>query len=330
MSMRSMTRRATAIAALALAGFAGSAQATLTLTGSATGLGFSLTTFATVAPGNSGCCKGPFGMAVTGNGNVIVSSDATRYVFANTDGQTQGSALFTTPSDSFTAAYAHAGGLAYGWAGGRFVQFKDDGSVDHILTGVTPGPYLGMWGAPNGHVIATSGAGLIDINPLDAGGLGSYRVINASLFGDGVTVSPDGLTAYLEYAGGILPVDITTGATSALISFPSPDGTGIIIGGALNGNLIVNNNNGEVDMYDFSTGITTVLATASDPYGTDRGDYTAIDTKGCLFLAEGDRVDRLCLAGGGIGNPNPHAPEPASLALVGLGLLAAFARRRSR
>src|SRR6202040_2547651 len=101
-------------------------------------------------------------------------------------------------SGSGTVAYARAGGLAYGTdGGGNFVQFNNDGTVNHVLTGVSASPYLGMWGAPNGHIIATSFSGLIDIDPLAAGGTGSVRVINAGVFGDGVSVSPDGLTAYV-------------------------------------------------------------------------------------------------------------------------------------
>ncbi|HEY1131306.1 MAG TPA: PEP-CTERM sorting domain-containing protein [Roseateles sp.] len=332
--MRTFTRIA-AIWGFAAAAVALStpAQASLTLTASGTSSGFSLTTFADFSSvTGGGCCNGPFGVAVSGNGNVLVSVSGTRYVFNNTDGQAPGTALGTTSSSSFTAAYARAGGLAYGADSGRFVQFKDNGAVDHVLTGVTPGTYLGMWGAPNGHIIATSGSGLIDIDPLAAGGAGSYRIINGAL-GDGVTVSPDGLVAYLEQSGGIQGYSIATGApVGPFISVPgnSADGTGMIIGGALNGNLIINNNNGDVDMWDFGTSTMITLATGSSPFGADRGDYVAIDTKGCLFLDEGNRVDRLCLAGASIGEPGGGntVPEPAAMLLVGAALLGLGATRR--
>jgi hypothetical protein len=299
-----------------------SANATLTLTAAGIADGFSITTFATVAPGNAGCCSGPFGMAVSNNGNVIVSLGAgPLYVFPNSDGQTPGTALFTQFSNSGTAAYATAGGQAYGWQNNRFVQFNNDGTVNHVLTGVTPGPFLGAWGnSVNGHVIASSGSGLIDINPLANGGLGTFATINAGVFPDGISVSPDGLTVYAEQ-GCINGYLIATGApTSTACGFNSPDGTGVIIGGLLNGDLIVNNNNGDVDLYDFATSTVTLLATGSSPFGFDRGDYTTPDQKGCLFLAEGDRVDRLCLTGASIGGGS-DVPEPASLTLLGVALL---------
>ena len=59
------------------------------------------------------------------------------------------------------------------------IWFNADGSINHILTGVTATTDFGMWGNPvTGHIEASSGAGLIDINPLANGGAGSFRVIN--------------------------------------------------------------------------------------------------------------------------------------------------------
>ena len=104
-------------AALCTAG--AEANATLSLTPVGTSDGFTITTFADFSSVyGGGCCGGPFGMAVTNNGNVLVSVgvNSTRYVFNNVDGQTPGSALFTQSSDSSTASYATVGGQAYGWS----------------------------------------------------------------------------------------------------------------------------------------------------------------------------------------------------------------------
>lgn len=47
--------------------------------------GFTLTTFAKTTPGYTGCCSGPFGIAVASTGNVIVGtgSASSLYVFSH-------------------------------------------------------------------------------------------------------------------------------------------------------------------------------------------------------------------------------------------------------
>ncbi len=305
-------------------------HASLTLTSDAVGLGFSLSTFATLNPGSTG--YGPFGMAVTGDGRVLISNYANnqRYVFSDVDGQTPATALASLPSKSSTVAYATVGGLAYGGENGQFVQFKSNGTVDHVLTGVGRSTYLGMWGnLTNGHIIATSGSGLIDIDPLANGGLGSARVI-AAVYGDGVSVSPDGKTAFLAQGSGFSTYDIATGQFGYSVSgMPGADGMGVISSNnALNGHVVVNTNYGEVWMYDPSNQAKTLLAN-----GGTRGDYVSPDTSnGTLFLAYSDTVMRLsCGAGCGIGSPSP-VPEPESVALVlgGMGVLGLALQRRQR
>lgn len=283
-------------------------------------------------PGNTGCCGGPFGVAVANNGNVIVSDNGTslRYAFHDVDGQTPASALHTSPSTSGVIAYATAGGQAYGAENGHFVQFNNDGTVNHVLTGVTTSPDLGMWGNPvNGHILASSGAGLIDIDPLANGGLGSFRVVTASGNGDGVSVSPDGLTVYSEQ-GNINGYSIATGAmTFSAGGFNSPDGTGVITStNSLNGQIIVANNNGELDLLDPVTKHFVAIAT-----GGTRLDYTSPDpTNGTVFIDSSDIVYRLsCGPDCGLGSSAPPGvPEPSTESLAALSLVGVLVLRRFR
>src|SRR5216683_2298484 len=166
---------------------------------------------------NTGCCAGPFGVAVNGAGNVVVGlGSGPLYVFSDVDGQTPASALFTRTTNSFVGAYASSGGVVYGATdGGPYFSLNPNGTVANAnaFPGLTSS--LGMWTNPvNGHIIAQSANhGLVDIDPTTA----TFRVINAGVFGDGVSVSPDGKTAYVEIGGLIRAVDIATGALMSLV-----------------------------------------------------------------------------------------------------------------
>ena len=224
--------------------------------------GFTLTTFATTNPGNTGCCAGPFEVAVNSAGNVLVNTGSgTLYVFRDVDGQTPGSALFTQSSNNYVGAFTASGGVVYGSTfGGNYESFNPDGTVanSNVFPLLANKSYLGMWTNPvNGHIISNSALGLIDINPA----AGNYTVITSST-GDGVSVSPDGKTAYSEQ-GSINGYDIATGTEvySSGSQFPSPDGTGVITGGKFNGDIIVNDNSGSIYL----------LNPAHERLGHDRG-----------------------------------------------------------
>jgi hypothetical protein len=343
MKTKSLFRSLLAVAGLAVA--ASSAHATLTLTADGIAKGFTLSTFAMLNPGASGF--GPFGVGVDttgGSPTVLVSNfaNSTRYQFSDVDGQTTASALNSVGSSSGTIAYASAGGRVYGGDsgnGGPFVQFNKDGTINHTLTGVPYSGFLGMWGNPaDGHIIAsTNGGQLIDIDPLANGGLGSARLIASPGFMDGVSVSPDGKTAYVELGGQIRAFDIATGAAGPTYSnglLSGVDGTGVITSSnALNGDIVAVTNFGNIVLIDPNgfddLGVAQYLTIAS---GGTRGDYASPDvSNGTLFVDMSDAVFRLsCGANCGIGTKNPDAPEPMSLALatLGLGIAGGVSRRR--
>src|SRR5664279_62634 len=173
-TMSTITTKLIAAAAIAsMLSIVGPARAALTLTADAISLGFSASTF--VSGLAQVTTEGPFGLALAGNGNVLVSDAAngTRYVFSDVDNQTPSTALFALASGSSAQGYASGVGAAYGGNGSNFVRFNDDGSQASVLVSAVT-PRLGMAADPvTGHLIATSSRGLIDIDPV----ANTFRVI---------------------------------------------------------------------------------------------------------------------------------------------------------
>jgi hypothetical protein len=323
------------LAALAL--FAGTpAQAALVLNATGIADGFTLTTFLS----GYSAQYGPLAQGTLPNGRVLTGSLLGQqiYVFNDVDGQTLAGAVSATPYTCTTGncnfAITTAGGQVYGAQaqGGVYQHFASDGSSTPIpnLTAAGLRSNLGMWGNPvNGHIISSSDSGLVDIDPV----AGTFRVINASVFGDGVTISADGTVAYVEVSGGISAYNIASGAL--LHSFTtghSPDGTGVISGGLFNGDIIVNNNDGTVGLLDPSKANGDPTQFVIIATGGTRGDFVSPDlNNGTLFLSQNEEVARLsCGPNCSIGAPSPGAPEPATVLLFCAGLSALFLKRRSR
>jgi len=249
------------------------------------------------------------------------------------DNQTLGNALIANAYGCETGncnfAMATVAGQAYGGQlfGGQYYHFQNNGSYVPIggATATDLRDYLGIWGSVSGKLIASTNRGLAEIDPVS----GAYRIINANLFPDGVSVSPDGKTAYIENGGIIQSYDIATGAL--IRSYGSTgghgaDGSGVITGGKYNGDVIVNNNDGTLVLLDVANDTSLIIAN-----GGTRGDFTSADTSnGTLFISQIEQVLRLsCGAGCTIGGPSNSVPEPEAIALVGLALLgAAWSRRR--
>lgn len=305
----------------------GAHAASLALTPEGTTRGFILTTF---VDGYSFGNYGPIAQGIAPNGKVVTGSagDGNIYVFNDVDNQHLTDALITTPYTCTTGncnyAMATAGGEVYGAQafGGIYEHFDSSGGRSPIAgLGITS--LLGMWGNPvNGHVISASNAGLVDIDPI----AGTYRVINASVFPDGVSVTADGLIAYVENGGTVQSYDIATGALIHTYNTGhSPDGTGVIIGGLFDGDVIVNNNDGTVGLLDPTKADGDPLQFVLIASGGTRGDFASPDrNNGTLFLTAFDAVYRLSCGPGcsiGVVGGDP-TPEPDAAILLGCGLIA--------
>ena len=320
-----------AVASLAALALPSPKAYALVLTPAGIADGFTLSEFVSGFP--NAFSIGPLGLAVNRDGNVIVNDNTQavggglNYVFKDVDGQTVADALSSTPNPGFPPAYAFSNGSVWGGTGftpaggnpvGALVKFNDDGTVNKIYSEI---PVTnGLWTNPvNGHLLGEREGGfgtrVIGIMDIDVSGANpTLRIVNTA-DSDGVTVSPDGKTVYTT---GVAGYDIATGTQvygPFLVS--GADGMGVISGGALSGDIVVNSNDGFVALLD-AMGNETIIAD-----GGSRGDYTSPDrTNGSLLVTQTNSIWRLSIKGGTIGGGStPGVPEPSTWAMLLLGFV---------
>lgn len=316
------------VAVLGMSAMSG-ARAGLTLNATGIADGFSLTTYYSDPITTYGVLS-----LANGPGGFLYGAGYARgqlYKFNDVDGQTFGSQVSTASAGGTPTGIAAAGGQVYvGLLGGNI--FKVDSGLGLTSLGLVGLTFdYGLWGNPvNGHLIASTSTGLVDINPTS----GTWVQIGpAGVFVDGVTVSADGKVAYGAYTGdqsirgySLSSPDPSTPVFNTGFLGHGPDGTGVISGGLFDGDIIVDNNDGTLGLIDHLTGIETTIADSGS-----RGDLVSPDlSNGTLLLTQYEGVLRLsCGADCSIGGPT--VPEPMTLSIVAIGLAGlVMSRRRKR
>lgn len=331
----SPTKSAVAIAGI-LSALTSSAFAGATLTPAGSANGFTLSTFASGFPAASGL-YGPLGIAFTSSGGVLVSdaSGNVRLFATDTDGQDAAAAPVGQNYGFFNAfGLAKAGGNFYmtGEFPGTLSQINGDGTFNQPILSI---PFAsGIIADPlNGHLLISTqgGSQLLDVDPVAK----TTRLITTANL-DGLSLSADGMIVYgaNESTGSITGYNVLTGAQVFDSGFLPGGIDGTALGqGSLSNEIFGNLNSGSIVEVDLLTKVATTIVT-----GGSRGDFASVDPNSCSVLfTQSDQILRLtapnvgiCSFVGGGGGPPPSVSEPASLALLGVGLagLGVFRRRR--
>jgi hypothetical protein len=133
---------------------------------------------------------------------------------------------------------------------------------------------------------------------------------------DGMAFDNISGTLYAESNGNVVRIDgtqsLTPGRVDSIANVPYADG--LAFGAHTSGEpsyLVANRNNGVVTRVDFGLGI---IPSKRDIFsGGSRGDFAAVDSNGCLYITQSDRVVKVSSGGQGCGlEPTTQGPAPAA------------------
>ena len=180
------------------------AAAALTLNATGLSYGFTLSTFAT---GNT-YSYNHLSAAPLSDGMLAVVDFANGAIvkYNDVDGQTTGTNLGSVSLTNVTNI-ARVGGHTYaGTYGGGYYEVSSSLSLTAIsVPGITH--QWGFWGNnATGHLVAQTFSGVVDFDPVTG-----LSTVIANVSGDGVSVSPNGATAYVAVSGGIASYSIPSG-----------------------------------------------------------------------------------------------------------------------
>lgn len=293
------TRVATLVAALALG-------APLPASAYSTAAGYVASDFATGFLSSQGFGWGPIGVAFDQSDNLYVTdtADGNLYRFPRGGGQASPATLIGNIGERASALVVTADGLLYAarLASSDVVQVDTvSGRVLRTVasgikcpTGLAVDPVTGdLFVSQN-----TCGTTIFRISSYRSGP-GTVTEYASLANVDGLAFNADG-TLYAESAGTIYSIGGTSssapGVANMMASVPKADG--LAFGATAPGGrlpfLVANRLDGVVTRVDF----TGPQPTTSDIFsGGSRGDFAAVDSNGCLYVTQSDRIVKIAPTG---------------------------------
>jgi streptogramin lyase len=257
----------------------------------------------------AGCCGwGPIGVAFDASDNLYVGDAADGHIYRFQPGGGQAG-----PDTRLTSAPIPGGIKALAIAGdGRIYLARYDagdvveldpatGAVRRtVVSGIRCALGLAIDPLSGDLFVSQSSCGITIWRVSGFGaGAGTAKPYSAPLPDvDGLTFAPDG-TLYAASAGNVVKIDgtdkPTAGASRSLTSLPHVDGLAIgRVAAGENPFVIANATDGNVTRIDFSK-----LPAEKTPVLTDgtRGDFVAVDSRGCLYATQTSSILRITPAG---------------------------------
>lgn len=268
--------------------------------------------YATGLPTTSCCHWGPIGVAFDPSDNlyVIDSADGNLYRFPPGGGRADDARLSSRPITGGPAGLAMTrDGRLYATLAdsGSLVQLNPDtgGVIKTVVTGLNCATGIAVDPVSDDLFVSGNGCGdtvwRVTIDPAGAGTANAYASGLNDV--DGLAFAPGG-TLYAAARGDIIAIDGTNssspGRYSIIAAVPNSDGIAYADQGQGSPPfLIVNRVDGIATRVDLSAD-----RTQQDIFsGGSRGDFTAVDSNGCLFATQSDRVVRIAPVGGCVLTP---------------------------
>jgi PEP-CTERM motif len=301
----------------------GNANAVPTLTAAAVTDGFGLSKFADNFPTTGFCC-GPLGIAFLPGGGVMVSDFPGNVRVFPTDVDGQHANLFPAAQNYGTnngTGMTRIGNFVYlaRQSASDVVRLNLDGTFNSTVTTISSA--TGVYANPVTHKLyvsdCCSGTGIWEV---DTNTNVKTQLIGGSF--DGLSVSADGGTLYAATNGHIIGYSLATMAVVFDSGFLAGGVDGTELGaGSLAGQIFAWTNSGDLWEVNLATPLTQQRTLVT---GGARGDFVTADPNGSLLMVTTDEIWRLTApVGGCIGAAcDNNVPEPGSLVLMALGLLA--------